>query len=100
MQLSEIPLTPDNQSFNLVAGNGRWRLQLLWRNSAWFLDLLDESGNEVLTGMPLVNGYNLLGQYEYLDIGFGLLVVSEDDGLGAPGIDDPGVRSRLYTVTE
>ncbi|KDA93341.1 phage baseplate plug family protein [Pantoea agglomerans] len=101
MQTSEIPLSPDNQQFTTTINGINYSILTLWRDEAgWVIDLLNSSSIAIVTGIPLVTGANLLEQFGFLRLGFGLVVVCDDPAQGYPTRDDLGLRSHLLAVTE
>ncbi|WP_394564537.1 hypothetical protein C1N58_02525 [Pantoea sp. SGAir0180] len=101
MQANEIPLSPDNQQFSTDINGVSYQIRSLWRDSAgWVVDLMDGSGAPVVSDIPLVTGTNLLSQYAYLNLGFGLVVVCDDPGQDYPAKTDLGIKSHLLVVTE
>ncbi|RBO14352.1 hypothetical protein [Pantoea sp. 3_1284] len=101
MNIAEIPLTPDNQQFNTAINGVNYLIQTLWRDDAgWIIDLQDSSGADIVTGIPLVTGANLLAQFSYLNLGFGLAVVCDDPAQDYPTKTDLGINSHLLAVTE
>ncbi|WP_210530609.1 phage baseplate plug family protein [Pantoea ananatis] len=101
MQANEIPLSPDNQKFTTDINGGSYQIRSLWRDSSgWVVDLMDASGAPVVSDIPLVTGANLLSQYAYLNLGFGLVVVCDDPGQDYPTKTDLGIKSHLLVVTE
>lgn len=101
MNVTEIPLSPDNQLFRIQLAETTYTLRVIWRDSAgWILDVQDSSGEPLLSGVPLVTGVNLLEQYPQLGINGALLVGCD---VGAP--DEPtktnlGTHSHLIFVQE
>lgn len=100
MKMTEIPLTPDNQQFDISINNVDYKMRLIWRESGWFLDLQNSDGEEIIAGIPLVTGVNLLEQYAYLQPGFGLWVLSDTALNDAPGQYDLGYTAHLCISTE
>lgn len=101
MQTSEIPLSPDNQQFTITINGVNYSILTLWRDEAgWVIDLLDSSEVAIVTGIPLVTGTNLLGQFGFLHPGFGLVVVCDDPAQNYPTRDDLGIKSHLLVITE
>lgn len=71
-----IPLNSNpNQSFNITLSVDNKNLTLgfyiAYNEIAgyWFMNIADKDGNKLLSGIPLLVGYNLLRQYKYLNIG-------------------------------
>jgi len=96
----EIPLSPDNQAFNITLSNITYKLQVQWRDFGWVLDLMDSSGGDIAKGIPMVTGGNLLSQLDYLNLGFALEVACDDVAQDYPTKTDLGLRSHLYVITE
>ena len=101
MQANEIPLSPNNQQFSTDINGVSYQIRSLWRdNAGWVVDLMDASGAAVVSDIPLVTGANLLSQYAYLNLGFGLVLVCDDPGQDYPTKTDMGIKSHLLVVTE
>ena len=100
MQTFEIPLTAQPQSFNVTLVGIEYQFSLSWRDAAggWFLDIADQAGNALLSGIPLVTGVNLLAQYGYMGFGFELWVQT-DAADAPPTYTNLGTESHLYCVT-
>jgi hypothetical protein len=98
----EIPLTAQAQTFSVSLAGVEYTITLAWRDAdegGWFLDLADAAGNVIVSGIPLVTGADLLGQYRYLGIGGGLQVQSDGDPDAVPTYTNLGATSHLYFVT-
>ncbi len=100
MSVSEIPLAPDSQSFNITLAGVDYQMRVVWRGVCWFLDLMDSTGTLMIGGIPLITGTNLLAQYHYLGLGFSLYVVCDDPASENPTQFDLGIKSHLYEKTE
>ncbi|MBP2155762.1 phage baseplate plug family protein [Erwinia rhapontici] len=101
MAITEIPLSPDNQQFNIQISGGNYRIRVIWRDAAgWIIDLQDSSGSDIIAGIPLVTGTDLLAQYEYLGQGFALVCMCDTAGQEYPDKTDLGNLSHLYVITE
>ncbi len=99
MNIQEIPLTADNQQFNITMGDFTGQLKLTWRDAAgWIMDLLDSGGNPLLTGAPLVTGVSLLAQYPQLGIDGVLVVTSDDETQEYQTSTNLGTSSHIYFV--
>ena len=96
MSVSEIPLAPDSQSFNITLAGVDYQR----RGVCWFLDLMDSAGTLMIGGIPLITGADLLAQYHYLNLGFSLYVVCDDPASENPTQFDLGINSHLYAKTE
>lgn len=100
MALSEIPLSPNSQSFNITLAGVDYQMRVVWRGVCWFLDLMDIAGNLIIGGIPLITGADLLAQYTYLNLGFSLYVACDDPASENPTQFDLGIKSHLYAETE
>lgn len=79
-----------------------YELTLQYRDidqGGWVLDIADDQGNPLLSGIPLVTGANLLGQYDYMGFGFGLYVQTTSNPDAVPTFDNLGGDAALYAVT-
>lgn len=86
MSYHEIPLTTtpfDQKTFKLTLGDNRnidilLKLRYYDLYELWVADVCDNTtGAELVVGMPLVPGIDLLGQYAYLNIGSAYMVAVE-----------------------
>lgn len=92
MSYYEIPLTTtafSQVTFKLTLGSRNINILLKLRYhdlyKLWAADVVDNStGTELITGMPLIPGADLLGQYEYLDIGSAYIIAAEPNSLQQP----------------
>lgn len=99
MVLSEIPLTADNQIFSIQLGEQSLTLRLIYRDAAgWVMDIMDSRGENLVLGVPLVVGANLLEPYSHLGLSGGLMVVSDEDAHEYPTKTNLGYGSHLYFV--
>lgn len=98
--IHEIPLTADNQKFNITLKGVVYRMQVLWRGNGWFLDIAAQTGEAVISGLPLVSGYDLLKQYAWLELGFALHVVCDAEVEDNPTQSNLGTLSHLFVITE
>lgn len=96
MAVTEIPLSPDNQTFSITLAGTEYQIRALWRGAFWIIDLMDGTGALIISGIPLVTGADLLAQYAYLNLGFSLYVVCDDPQNDYPTKADLGIRSHLY----
>lgn len=103
MNLFEIPLTPQPQTFAITLANVGYRMTVQWRETdmgGWVLDIADANSGPIVSGIPLVTGADLLAQYEYLGIGGALFVQTDHDITAPPTFDNLGLAGHLYfTVT-
>lgn len=99
MTTYEIPLIAAPQTLRTVLNGVTYTLTLVYRGG-WFLDIQDAISNNIVCGLPLVTGCDLLGQLAYLGLG-GILQV-QSDGLkpdAVPTFKNLGQQSHLYWTT-
>ena len=91
----EIPVQPINQTVSVDVNGVSLSLTFVWNYAAfaWNLDIGDSRGNPLACGIPIVLGTNLLGGYEYIGIGAGILLYGDD-----PTYDNFGTNCRLFFV--
>lgn len=100
MNLVEIPLTANNQSFSVTINDVDYQMSVIWRETLWSLDINDANADPVALALPLITGADLLAQYAYLNLGFSLIVLCDKVGQENPTQDDLGTYSHLYVFTE
>ena len=97
----ELPLQATPQMVSVALNGTTYQMTVWWnfQNSTWHLDIADSSGNDLVTGIPMVTGVDLLAQYEYLGIGVQLQVQTDNNTFAMPTFDNLGSGSHLYVVT-
>lgn len=78
----EIPLTPVAQSFQIQIIETNYTLRVQYavaEEGGWFLDIADATGADLVTGIPLVCGVDLLAQHRHLGLGVTLFMITPDD---------------------
>jgi hypothetical protein len=98
----EIPLVAAPQEVGIILGGVQYTLNVWWNDftNVWVVDMYDATGTvPILTGIPLVTGVDLLGQYEYMDFGGMLIAQSDGDIYAPPTFSTLGTTSHLYFVT-
>ncbi|CCV60945.1 hypothetical protein AB8899_12295 [Yersinia enterocolitica] len=99
MNVQEIPLTANNQFFNIALGEISLNLRLVYRDVAgWIMDVRDSGGADMLCGVPLVVGVDLIEQYPELGINGVFAVLSDDSREEYPTKTNLGTGSHLYFV--
>lgn len=99
----EIPLISESQFFRIPLNGKVFVFTVIWRdapymNGGWVLDIADDNGNNLLQGMPLVTGEDLLAQFEYVDIGGQLFVQTDYSTDDVPLYTNLGSTAHLYYV--
>lgn len=101
MATFEIPLTPAAQTFLISLAGVQYQMALQWRdavnNGGWVLDIADETGNALVSGIPLVTGVDLLAEYKYIGIDAELWVQTDAADV-VPTYTNLGIQSHLYAV--
>lgn len=100
MQIFEIPLNPQAQSFLIPLAGTTYSLRLYWNTpaSCWGLDIADASAAPLVRGIPLVTGVDLLAQYAYLNFPGALICQTDHDPDAVPTFTNLGLTSHLYFV--
>lgn len=97
-----IPLTAESQSFTVSLAGVEYRLTVRWVEAdegGWVLDIaLPDNGGDLVVGIPLVTGCDLLAPYDYLGIGGGLVIWADGSDLPATA-DNLGDGVDLYFLT-
>jgi hypothetical protein len=98
----EIPLSAQPQLFNIQLAGVTYFLTLRWNitGSCWSLDIADQDRVAMLSGIPLVTGADLLGQYAYMKFGGMLIVQTDGDTDAVPTLENLGTAGRLFFVVE
>jgi hypothetical protein len=96
-----IPFVPAQPQVVQVSLNGvTYTMKIRWCSPAdcWMLDLSDIYGNPILQGLPMITGADLLAQYEYLGLGFALVVQTSNDANAVPTFANMGTVANLYAL--
>lgn len=99
--VTEIPLISTSQKFEITLLSVVYNITVRWcaPGQFWSLDIRDQDNVDILLGVPLITGGDLLDGYEYLDIGGELRVVTDYDAGAPPTSSNLGTQSHLYFVT-
>ncbi len=92
-----IPLTTGAQQFTIKLGENALQIRLVWRETqggGWFMDLSDTDGTQVLAGLALRCGHDLLEEHAYLGLGK-LTVFLDGKSDSDPIYDDMGRQIQL-----
>lgn len=99
---TEIPLAAPPQRFFVTLSGVTYSCAVLWRDLAqgWFLDIADDQGNPILSGLAMITGADLLAQYRATCAIPGQLIIATDhDTDAAPTFASLGASTRLYYVS-
>lgn len=98
-----IPLTGAPEIFAITLAGVEYQLTVRWNDAdqgGWMLDIAEpDDGADILLGIPLVTGIDLLGQHAHLGLG-GQLAVFAGDSDDAPDQETLGKAVKLYFITE
>lgn len=67
--------------------------------TCWVVDILDQDGNPILMGVPLVTGCDLLEQFAYLGFGLQMIAQTDFDTDAVPTFENLGREGHLYLLT-
>lgn len=107
MAVYQIPIKNSiSQSFSINLNNTVFFFNIIWRDApsfaidsaGWFLDIFNTIGVPIIQGLALVPEQNLLGQYEYLQLGFDLYLQGDGTVQGNPTYSNLGQNYFLYAV--
>jgi len=96
-----FPFTPAQpQRFSIPLAGVTYEIVVRWNDPAacWILDIYSQTGVLILGGVALVTGCNLLEQYEYLGLGGGLEVQTDNDTFAVPTFANLGSTGNLYFI--
>lgn len=96
----ELPLKAQNQTMNIKISGKSYKLTVKWSNTAWIMNIADSIGKPILSGIPLVTGADLLGQYKYLKLGGSLVVQTDGNVTAIPTFANLGDKSHLFFIVE
>lgn len=99
----EIPLSPDPQRFTVTLSGVDYRMTVQYRDAGgagWVLDVADATNQPLVSGLPLVTGVDLLGQYSHLEFRGRLWVQGSANPDDVPTFEDLGIGSHVFWVTD
>lgn len=102
MSAYEIPFLSQPQTFTIDLAGTTYRLATSWNmhSQCWVLDIATPDGEQVVAGIPIVTGTDLLKQYAYLGVKGRLFVQSAGDVTKVPGFADLGASGLVFFVTD
>ncbi len=99
IQLANIP-----QVFQISLAGIDYLMTCRWNDAAdagWVLDFSDQVTNTpIVANIPMITGADLLSGLEYLGFNGNLFVYTDGDEDAVPTLQDLGVESNLYFVTD
>jgi hypothetical protein len=104
LSVFQIPLTNIPQVFNIQLGGKVYTMTCKYNDAVdagWTLDFVDGITSEpIVFNIPMITGANLLSGLDYLGIGGSLIVYTDGNDFAVPTLNNLGVESNLYFVTE
>lgn len=99
MAVFEIPLRPTPQALTIPLAGTTYSLVIVWNSvsQCWLVNIADEAKTPIISSIPLVDGANLLEQFDYLSIG-GQLIAHVDNQPGPPNFTNLGTTGHLYFI--
>lgn len=97
----EIPLSPQAQVITATLANVAYQFTIQWnnQNNLWLIDIADQNGNPMVSGIPMVASTDLLEQYGYLTFGGALIAQTDNAPDEAPTFENLGTTGHLYFIT-
>lgn len=99
-----LPLVNVPQAFQISLAGKDYIMTCRWndaQDAGWILDFSDAITNlPIVTNIPLVTGVDLLAGLEYLGFEGNLYVFTDGNDFAVPTLDDLGVESNVYFVTD
>lgn len=102
MATYEFPLSPMAQKMTITLGDAEYQIRFAWCASpegGWFIDLATSTGAPLVTGLPLTAGESVLQQFDYLGVGGGIYVATDNSDLVEPTYENLGTNGKVYFVT-
>lgn len=99
MTTSIVPLSNIPQKFSISLGGNNYNMACKWNEKqGWTLDISDVNNVNILCGIPLTTGRDLLEPHVNLNFG-GKLFALTDSNQDIPTLSNLGIDSNLYFVT-
>lgn len=99
-----IPLINVPQSFDIALAGVNYIMTCRWNSAddaGWVIDLSDADTNTpIVVNVPLITGADCLEGLEYLGINGSLIVFTDGNELAVPTLENLGVESNLYFLTD
>lgn len=100
MSLFKIPVSNEPQVFQISLGGRDYSCTCKYNymsEGGWVLDFADaDSGEEIVSNIPLITGADLLEGLEYLGFGGSLYVKTDGSDYAVPTLENLGLESFLY----
>lgn len=105
MAIVEIPLISRTQIETVTLDGVDYKIQNRWNKYGyWVMDIFNIDDTKLISGMVIVPGSDLLGQFGYLPIGESAMMIVVVTPGALPSSDVPtleglGTQTKLYYVT-
>lgn len=100
----KVPVTNIPQTFEISLAGVTYLMTIKWNDAfeaGWEMDFVDAITNvPIVAGIPLVTGVDCLAGLEYLGFNGQLIVYTDGDDTAVPTLENLGVESNLYFLTE
>lgn len=104
MSVFVIPLKNVPQTFEIALAGKSYSMTCRYNDApdaGWVLDFADAlTSLPIAANIPLVTGADILSGLEYLGFNGQLIVYTDGDETAVPTLDNLGVESNLYFVTD
>lgn len=96
----QIPLIASPQTLSISMAGVVYQLTVKWNvaTGSWVLDIADNSGNPIISGIPIVTGEDLLSPFGYLNFGGKLIAQTDNDVDAVPTFENLGSSGNLFFV--
>ena len=97
-----LPLVNIPQKFTVAMAGVNYNVTCKWNDlpdAGWILDIADQNDNLLACNIPLITGADCLSGLEYLGINGQLFVYTDGDANAVPTLDNLGIDSNLYFLT-
>lgn len=99
-----IPLQNVPQQFAIALAGKEYTMTCRWNSApegGWFIDLADATtGESIVANLPLITGADILEGLEYLNFLGELIIFTDGEDTAVPTLDNLGIESNLYFVTD
>lgn len=104
MSTFKLPITNVPQEFNITLANKEYLMTCKWNDAfegGWVLDFVDAIKNlPIVANIPLITGANILSGLKYLGFEGELWIYTDGDDFAVPTLENLGVESNLYFITD
>ena len=99
-----IPLQNIPQTFNISLAGKLYVMTVRWNDAVdagWIADFTDANTSlPIVSNIPFITGADLLAGLDYLGFQGNLVVFTDGDQFAVPTLDNLGVESNLYFLTD